>query len=174
MNVWDNEKNIETLKTLWADGYSASQIAELLSIGVTRNAVIGKICRLGLSRKGTPGTYRQLRKSKAPKQKRQAKGTAKAQSAAWQGSFGSLKAGTAKFELEPLPSEEIPTRPLVKLDNLEPQHCRWPFGDPKTAGFGFCGCKAFPGMPYCEAHARRAYEQPKLRTRQNARQKEDA
>ena len=52
---WTDER-VETLKKMWADGQSASQIAKELG-GVTRNAVIGKVHRLGLSnRVGGPGS----------------------------------------------------------------------------------------------------------------------
>ena len=44
---WTDER-VETLKRMWNDGQSASQIAKELG-GVTRNAVIGKVHRLGLS-----------------------------------------------------------------------------------------------------------------------------
>ena len=52
---WTDER-VETLKKMWAEGQSASQIAKELG-GVTRNAVIGKVHRLGLSNRvgGTPG-----------------------------------------------------------------------------------------------------------------------
>ena len=49
---WTDER-VETLKKLWLDGLSASQIAKSLG-GVTRNAVIGKVHRLGLSGRATP------------------------------------------------------------------------------------------------------------------------
>ncbi|RMH48508.1 MAG: GcrA cell cycle regulator, partial [Alphaproteobacteria bacterium] len=42
------EERVELLKTMWTEGKSASQIAKALG-GVTRNAVIGKVHRLGLS-----------------------------------------------------------------------------------------------------------------------------
>ncbi|RMC39035.1 GcrA family cell cycle regulator, partial [Paracoccus siganidrum] len=44
---WTDER-VETLKRMWAEGQSASAIAKELG-GVTRNAVIGKVHRLGLS-----------------------------------------------------------------------------------------------------------------------------
>jgi GcrA cell cycle regulator len=44
---WTDER-VETLKRMWGEGQSASQIAKELG-GVTRNAVIGKVHRLGLS-----------------------------------------------------------------------------------------------------------------------------
>ncbi|MCH8491038.1 MAG: GcrA cell cycle regulator, partial [Oceanicaulis sp.] len=50
--AWTEER-VETLKKLWADGLSASQIAKQLG-GVTRNAVIGKVHRLGLSGRAAP------------------------------------------------------------------------------------------------------------------------
>ena len=50
---WTDER-VETLKRMWAEGQSASQIAKELG-GVTRNAVIGKVHRLGLSNR-VPGT----------------------------------------------------------------------------------------------------------------------
>ncbi|HEX7885509.1 MAG TPA: GcrA family cell cycle regulator, partial [Phenylobacterium sp.] len=52
MTSW-SEPRITTLRTLWLDGLSASQIAKQLG-GVTRNAVIGKVHRLGLSGRGAP------------------------------------------------------------------------------------------------------------------------
>lgn len=45
---WTDER-VELLGKLWGEGLSASQIAGVLGGGVTRNAVIGKVHRLGLS-----------------------------------------------------------------------------------------------------------------------------
>lgn len=50
---WTDER-VETLKRMWAEGQSASQIAKELG-GVTRNAVIGKVHRLGLSNRVAGG-----------------------------------------------------------------------------------------------------------------------
>ena len=52
---WTDER-VEQLKQHWTEGKSASQIASLLGNGVTRNAVIGKVHRLGLAgRVKSPG-----------------------------------------------------------------------------------------------------------------------
>ncbi|WP_417724375.1 GcrA family cell cycle regulator [Salipiger sp.] len=51
---WTDER-VELLKKMWSEGQSASQIAKELG-GVTRNAVIGKVHRLGLSNRTGPGT----------------------------------------------------------------------------------------------------------------------
>ena len=57
--AWTDER-VETLKKLWTEGLSASQIAQKLG-GVTRNAVIGKVHRLGLSGRATPSRTRSRR-----------------------------------------------------------------------------------------------------------------
>lgn len=51
--AWTDDR-IELLRRLWLQGQTASQIAEQLGAGVTRNAVIGKAHRLGLSGRPTP------------------------------------------------------------------------------------------------------------------------
>ena len=63
---WTDER-VETLKKMWGEGQSASQIAKELG-GVTRNAVIGKVHRLGLSnRAGSGGNAGKAAKDKAAK-----------------------------------------------------------------------------------------------------------
>ena len=57
--AWNDER-VELLKKLWAEGLSASQIAARLG-GVTRNAVIGKVHRLGLSGRATTSRMKSLR-----------------------------------------------------------------------------------------------------------------
>ncbi|MSP82280.1 MAG: global cell cycle regulator GcrA-like protein [Alphaproteobacteria bacterium] len=53
---WTSE-TIETLKTLWQAGHSASAIAGKLG-GLSRNAVIGKAHRLGLAARPSPIKHR--------------------------------------------------------------------------------------------------------------------
>ncbi|MDA9207733.1 GcrA cell cycle regulator [Octadecabacter sp.] len=69
---WTDER-VEVLKKMWGEGQSASQIAKELG-GVTRNAVIGKVHRLGLSnRAGSGGNA----KTAAPKADAKPKAPAK-------------------------------------------------------------------------------------------------
>ncbi|MEM7731365.1 MAG: GcrA family cell cycle regulator [Pseudomonadota bacterium] len=70
------EERVETLKKMWAEGQSASQIAKALG-GVTRNAVIGKVHRLGLSNRSGGASASETAAN--PKAKPQAKSQAKAQ-----------------------------------------------------------------------------------------------
>lgn len=60
---WTDER-VETLKKMWGEGQSASQIAKELG-GVTRNAVIGKVHRLGLSNRAGGGGSKPAAKEKA-------------------------------------------------------------------------------------------------------------
>lgn len=61
---------------------------------------------------------------------------------------------------EPLPKPEMPEDfpDRVTMKALTKTSCRWPIGDPQHEDFGFCGVTAVPGLPYCEPHARRAYQ----------------
>lgn len=73
---WTDDR-VETLKKMWGEGQSASQIAKELG-GVTRNAVIGKVHRLGLSnRAGSGGNAAKT----APKADAKAKAPAKPKAA---------------------------------------------------------------------------------------------
>lgn len=61
---WTDER-VETLKKMWAEGQSASQIAKELG-GVTRNAVIGKVHRLGLSNRASGAPVKEEAEAEAP------------------------------------------------------------------------------------------------------------
>ena len=64
---WTDER-VETLKKMWGDGQSASQIAKELG-GVTRNAVIGKVHRLGLSNRAGSASATTAPAKPEPKEK---------------------------------------------------------------------------------------------------------
>jgi GcrA cell cycle regulator len=143
------EARIERLKQLWADGLSASQIAGLMG-GVTRNAVIGKVHRLGLSGRATVSRLhparRYVRVSPIPVR---------------------TPAPPARTTGEARPQAPMPLAPAgagpspsgrIDLASLADGACRWPLGDPKQPDFHFCGSHA-NGAVYCEHHARIAYQE---------------
>ena len=68
---WSDDR-VTTLSKLWPDGLSASQIARQLG-GVTRNAVIGKVHRLGLSGRATPSRPGRVAAVRAPRTARPAR-----------------------------------------------------------------------------------------------------
>ncbi len=135
---WTDER-VELLKKLWNDGLSASQIASELG-GVTRNAVIGKVHRLGLSGRSKTAPVQapapRPRKPSAPR-----------------------PAGPAMDEeIEEMAEVAIPTSQRVTIMDLRESMCRWPIGDPTNPEFRFCGGRSITGLPYCPEHAQVAYQ----------------
>ena len=156
---WTDER-VATLSKLWADGLSASQIAAELG-GVTRNAVIGKVHRLGLSGRAKPAN------SSAKRAKRPRSYTPKPRSNGR--SVPSLRAvdgSSARSAVEDLVEPESLKLSLVELTETT---CKWPHGDPTEAGFHFCGCKVKEGSPYCEYHSKLAFQPITDRRREKKR-----
>ncbi len=147
---WTDER-VEQLKKLWTDGLSASQIAKELG-GVTRNAVIGKVHRLGLSGRAAPS--RPPQRIVRPRRPRVAMRPSKPSLP----SYASAPPGPV--DPAPLPNGEFAT-----VLTLSEHICKWPIGDPNDKEFRFCGRKTKAAAPYCDAHARQAYQPPKRRRR---------
>jgi len=160
--AWTDER-VELLKKLWAEGLSASQIAGRLG-GVTRNAVIGKVHRLGLSGRATSSrsSAPRPRRSHAPRPHR-----APSLTFGTRGNAALKASYEAEYELSPAPLEElvIPLHERASIQTLKETMCRWPIGDPAEEDFHFCGRKKFGTMPYCEHHARMAYQPAQSRRR---------
>ncbi|MEL6508605.1 MAG: GcrA family cell cycle regulator [Pseudomonadota bacterium] len=175
---WTDER-VEVLKKMWGEGQSASQIAKELG-GVTRNAVIGKVHRLGLSNRAGGGGAKPAAKEKAaPKTKAAAapkptpKPDLKTEPAIEQKSAIPARKQIipAGQPLPPQPSaNEISPEALAKVNEIEKKAkklslmeltertCKWPVGDPATEDFWFCGLAVKPGKPYCEAHVGVAFQ----------------
>lgn len=161
--AWTDER-VELLKKLWAEGLSASQIASRLG-GVTRNAVIGKVHRLGLSGRATTTRMKTHRpRARMATVKR----TAKPQRFANIGNpaLRALYQPDAEPYVSPVEELEIPLAERKTIQTLVECSCRWPIGDPQHADFHFCGKTKVPGLPYCEFHARRAFQPPQPRRRE--------
>jgi GcrA cell cycle regulator len=156
--TWTDER-VEMLKKLWADGLSASQIAAELG-GVTRNAVIGKVHRLGLAgrAKAPSSTVPRARKSRAHSH------VLRLGRSAIRGNTALAHAYEFEVEPEPEPIDNvIPLGQRRTLLELTEETCRWPIGDPGTADFFFCGGQTVTGLPYCAYHSRVAYQPPNFR-----------
>lgn len=168
-----NDERVELLKKLWTDGLSASQIASELG-SVTRNAVIGKVHRLGLSgrAKAAPVAARP-RKTREEATEPQARTP---QRPVTQGNTALAPALETFVAPAPAPAPApagnvVPMGQRCSIMNLTESTCRWPMGEPGTEGFYFCGARSNPGMPYCSHHARIAYQpvQDRRRDRRLAR-----
>lgn len=156
--VWSDDR-VERLKRLWGDGHSAGRIAALLG-GISRSAVIGKVHRLGLSeRKGSPHSRRAAHLRSLRKRIVRPKRFTAPRRSRFAEYLAALQASPAG--VPPPAADDVARVTFAQLDaDRAHQHCRWPVGDPKQPGFGFCGCAPVPGLPYCEQHARRAYAPP--------------
>jgi GcrA cell cycle regulator len=158
------EERVSALKKLWVEGLSASQIAKQLG-GVTRNAVIGKVHRLGLAGRATPS-----RPAKRPRPA-QARPRLATSAPTVQRQRTAPSAPTHLMlvpALEPVRGEDGAVTTVLTLND---RVCKWPIGDPCDADFAFCGRGVNEG-PYCVTHARQAF-QPQQPRRKRAYGKPD-
>jgi GcrA cell cycle regulator len=158
---WTDER-VEILKRLWQEGLSASQIAAELG-GVTRNAVIGKVHRLGLSGRGQPTSSikRQRRASPTPAVRPRPRPTTVVGNLALQVNIEAF----ADAEAEPRRSTVVPIAKRLTIEMLTERTCKWPIGHPGHEDFHFCGNDSLEGVPYCEYHSALAYQAPDPRRR---------
>jgi len=167
--AWTDER-VETLKKLWADGLSASQIAKHLG-GVTRNAVIGKVHRLGLSGRAAPSrpARRPAARPAAPRQAKPAlaKAASEAKPAAASAPAPVREAQPAALTA-PAEAKRLPSGEYATVLTLREGMCKWPIGDPADTEFRFCGRRSGLGTAYCEAHAQLAYQPQNKRKRKPA------
>ena len=148
---WDDNR-IEQLKKLWSDGLSASQIAGELG-GVTRNAVIGKVHRLGLSGRAKAKPASEARPRKV------VKAAARTSTISVRGNLAVIEMVDAEPEVMPVRENVvIPMSRRITIMELREGVCRWPLGDPMHADFAYCGADCGGGKTYCEAHARVAFQ----------------
>jgi GcrA cell cycle regulator len=155
------EERVELLKKLWSDGLSASQIAAELG-GITRNAVIGKVHRLGLSGRAKSNSSAAPR----PRKARSPSHMLRIGRAAVRGNTALAHAYDYELEAEPeLIDNIIPIGQRRTILELNEQTCRWPVGDPGSSDFFFCGGNTVAGLPYCAYHSRVAYQPPSERRR---------
>lgn len=163
------EERVAELKKLWAEGHSASQIAKRLG-SVTRNAVIGKVHRLGLSGRATPS-----RPVKRPPRLARPKPTTMPRPAQTPVARGA-NALAVRTPVEPahvhiteaeanIEPKRLSNGDMVTVLTVKDSMCKWPIGDPADAAFGFCGHGTAEGSPYCAEHARVAFQPAKKRER---------
>lgn len=152
--TWTPER-VEQLRTCIATGLSCSEIAA--EIGVTRNAVIGKIHRLGLApgrptsvsaRDDSPGA----RRSRPSSQRHLLRLIFADRGLPDKATNADPTYVTATASVES-------TQPCSLLE-LAACKCRWPVSNANATAFVFCGNEAVGGFAYCAGHARMAYRIP--------------
>jgi GcrA cell cycle regulator len=139
--------HVETLGRMWREGHSASQIGAELG-GMTRNAVIGKLSRLGLTMKNgfartVNGTSKSMRVTR-----------------------GEVLAAVPQQRKERPAADVTPLH--VDLLDLQPGQCHYPYGD---GPFTFCGCPVGDGLAYCEPHHRITHTDARMTPEEYAQHK---
>ena len=151
IETWTAER-IEQLRHCVGSGLTCSQIAA--EIGVTRNAVIGKIHRLGLSPARPAGASARS----CPPRARHPRISPHSRLLRL---IGAQAPGAADDEAAaPAPIDSAQRCSLLEIAQ---DKCHWPIGDPHAADFAFCGNAAVAGFSYCAGHARMAYRVPARR-----------
>jgi len=139
---WSEERTA-TLKKLWLEGLSASQVARHLG-GVSRSAVIGKVHRLGITVRETPVRQR-ITTARAPTRIQARQRPTRETTAA----------PHVAPRFERIEEDLLPTSGIL---GLGAHSCRWPIGHPENDDFGFCGRpKTNARGSYCEQHSQGAF-----------------
>ncbi len=157
--AWTEER-VQTLRKLWTEGLSANQIAKQLACGFSRNAVIGKVHRLGLPGRATPPrptkTVRVTRPRAVP------------------------TAPRLRTVAPPRPAKApiIEVTPKLREDGrletvqtISSRQCRYPYGDPNEASFGFCGHSCKKDSQWCADHRLLVYQPSETAAERRERQR---
>ena len=142
---WTDEK-VERMTALWREGASAGAIARKLGGGVTRNAVLGKLHRLGINR-AAAAAPRRVTVARAP-----VRGASIAPAARSGSAVAAAVAAAACVDVSQAPAPALTTLLAVRLGA-----CRWPCGDRGGGDLAVCGREASRGA-YCAGHAAVAYQ----------------
>jgi GcrA cell cycle regulator len=182
---WTDER-VDLLSRLWLEGKSASQIAAALGGGLTRNAVIGKVHRLGLAgRVKAPASsdageeaeasHAEAGVEIAAAPRRVATRTAVVMNGAPAAVQGNTALAISEAPAEAAKPARAPEEVVVPLSlkvtivELRESMCKWPIGDPSSMEFRYCGSPSHNGTPYCQYHGKLAYQPAQDRRRERDR-----
>lgn len=146
-------KRVSTLIALWNEGLSTAAIGRRL--GVTKNAVVGKVHRLGLPKRQSPIRGDRTNSNRpGPKPRPRAEAQPRTPRPV-------VKKAERPMAPKRPPIVEVEEPKLVgdpiSMDELKPSMCSWPIGEPGTEEFRFCGHDKIEGKPYCLYHCQKAY-----------------
>jgi GcrA cell cycle regulator len=153
---------VAELQRLWGAGETMTAIGAVLGYG--RSAVAGKLRRIGAPRRRDNILTRAVQQPR--KRRRQQKQDVDAarrvtRRAVRCGAFGHVMIKVTYVPTSTsLPAEAIPLAQRKTLLELGPHHCRFPYGDPGTLEFFFCGAGAadiLANRPYCAFHTTQAW-----------------
>ena len=141
MSNWTAEK-VEFLKKNWGLA-TARELAEQMGAGFTRNSIIGKASRLGLS---------------AKIKKRAATSNKDFENSNQENNIKSRKGRKSKFKSLIIEKDFEPENPK-QLEELTDNDCKYPIGHPDAPDFYFCGRSSLKDFSYCKLHLLFSYQQ---------------
>ena len=170
MGTW-TDKKIEKLKMLWEKGVSTAEIGKRLDF--SKNAIVGKVHRLGLSNRNSP--IKNTSTKMSPKIEKDKKTVAKidvvSAKTVKKNKVKETKISQSKLDtnFEKIGLRIESQKNLVNLRqkkqssegvaliDLGTDCCCWPIDDANSGNFSFCGKKVFKNRPYCLEHCALAY-----------------
>ena len=166
--AWTDQM-VEDLKRMWKEGLTTGEIGRRLN--VSKNSIVGKVHRLGLS--GRPSPIKKKNDDSEPaapkatpiKETKPKSETPKVEAPKPVAPvYKPLKEEKTSFEPKFMPKlspkENSQPKQNISLTELDNHTCRWPLGDPKDENFRFCGKKVRIGQTYCDEHSAIAYVKP--------------
>lgn len=159
--AWTDEM-VNQLREMWKEGLTTGEIGKRL--GVSKNSIVGKVHRLGLSGRPSPIKKKDTTDSTpANNNKTETKNNIVKEKAEPKVSKKITEEKEEKIEkaepsvqtVEPIKNKHHHGKTM--LTDLDNHTCRWPIGDPKDENFHFCGKKIRLGQTYCDEHANIAY-----------------
>lgn len=142
---WTDE-SVEQLRKMWSEGLTANEIAKKL--GVTKNAIVGKVHRLCLTARPSPIKSKDNIVEETQMQ---------LQPEAIEAETVEEEIIVQEIEMPKVAAPKACKGHNIKLVDLDSHTCRWPIGDPRDDDFCFCGKKVRSGQTYCDEHSAVAY-----------------
>ena len=140
MSNWTKE-NVEFLKKNWGLA-TARELAEKMGSGFTRNSIIGKASRLGLS---------------AKIKTRAATSNKNFENSIQENNIKNRRSRKNKFKSQIIEKDFEPENPK-QLEELTDNDCKYPIGHPNEPDFYFCGRTSLKDFSYCKLHLLYSYQ----------------
>ena len=130
---WNEKRQIQLTK-LWQEGLSITQIGK--KMGTSRNAIAGKVHRMGLPKRKSLVNEKDDKTTPKPRSKK-------------------------KAVVPLLERDDLPLKLALRNITWSRSRCSWPIGNPQSTDFHFCSKDVVVGKPYCNEHCFAAYANPR-------------
>lgn len=144
---WDVAR-VERLRQLVLAGNTVTEMARIMGLA---RSVVSRVLKRHLPELTVTKTRSLQNRVKPRRRMPPTNGTTRGMGALFRSNAAAVRAYVP-------PPAEPPPLTMVDIMELTDAMCKWPIGEPRTPGFGFCGAAADGAPPYCRYHARLAYQ----------------